>query len=170
MHPVALSPTLSTVANAIGYEMLQDGREVTIVDGVETIHVSAEEAERCTRAAHRAIGAYLTGKRMKTVAIIGSTVFRDAHIAAARVEELHGRLPMLSIAWVKSKDRSEDDEDERLTPALEARLDEIVNRRIDLADEVLVINFGGYIGESTRGHIAYAEMCGKPIRYLEDNR
>lgn len=40
-------------------------------------------------------------------------------------------------------------------------------RKIDLANEVLVLNVGGYIGESTRNEIAYAEKTGKPVRYLE---
>jgi hypothetical protein len=40
-------------------------------------------------------------------------------------------------------------------------------RKIDLADEVLVLNIGGYIGESTRNEIAYATAHGKPVNYLE---
>lgn len=168
INPVEVSPGLSKVANAIGFEIFQDGREVTVVDGVERIHVSPEEEARCVRAAHRAIGVYLSGRHMRTVAIIGSTLFRDAHLEAARIEEMHGNLPLLSIAWVKSKDAYEDQLDERLSSTLRDRLDEIVDRRIDLADEVLVINTGGYIGESTRRHIAYAEMSGKPIRYSFD--
>ena len=41
-------------------------------------------------------------------------------------------------------------------------------RKIDLADEVLVLNVGGYIGESTRSEIEYAQKKSKHIRYLED--
>lgn len=40
-------------------------------------------------------------------------------------------------------------------------------QKIDLADEVLVLNLGGYIGESTRNEIAYATKTGKPVKYLE---
>jgi hypothetical protein len=46
-------------------------------------------------------------------------------------------------------------------------LDELHKHKIDLADEILVINVGGYIGESTRGEIAYARSRGKAISYLE---
>lgn len=46
-------------------------------------------------------------------------------------------------------------------------LDELHKRKIDLADEVLVLNVGGYIGDSTRSEIEYAEALGMPIRYLE---
>lgn len=41
-------------------------------------------------------------------------------------------------------------------------------RKIDLADRVLVINVGGYIDDSTRKEIAYAEKIGKRVEYLED--
>jgi hypothetical protein len=39
--------------------------------------------------------------------------------------------------------------------------------KIDLADEIFVINIGGYIGDSTRREIAYANYRGKSITYLE---
>lgn len=48
-----------------------------------------------------------------------------------------------------------------------AELDDLHKRKIDLADEVLVLNCDGYIGESTRSEIEYAEKLGKPVRYLE---
>jgi hypothetical protein len=47
-------------------------------------------------------------------------------------------------------------------------LDELHKRKIDLADEVFVINVGGYIGESTRAEIEYAEWAGRPIKFLEN--
>jgi hypothetical protein len=46
-------------------------------------------------------------------------------------------------------------------------LDALHMCKIDMADEVLVINIGGYIGESTSREIAYAKLRGKKIRYLE---
>jgi hypothetical protein len=46
-------------------------------------------------------------------------------------------------------------------------LDELHKRKIDLADEVFVLNVGGYIGQSTRGEIEYAEKIGRPVSYLE---
>lgn len=47
------------------------------------------------------------------------------------------------------------------------KLDELHLRKIDLADEVCVLNVGGYIGESTRKEIEYAKSLNKPIMYLE---
>lgn len=46
-------------------------------------------------------------------------------------------------------------------------LDEVHLRKIDLADELLVMNINGYIGESTKKEIEYAKMKGKTITYLE---
>lgn len=50
---------------------------------------------------------------------------------------------------------------------VEGVLDELHLRKIDLADEVLVVNKGGYIGERTRIEIDYAVRHGKPVRYME---
>ena len=46
-------------------------------------------------------------------------------------------------------------------------LDDMHKRKIDMADEIFVIDVGGYIGESTRSEIEYARTNGKPVRYLE---
>jgi hypothetical protein len=48
-----------------------------------------------------------------------------------------------------------------------AKLDDVHKRKIDMADEIYVINVGGYIGSSTRSEIEYAKANGKGIRYLE---
>lgn len=50
---------------------------------------------------------------------------------------------------------------------IKTMLDELHKRKIDLSDEILVLNVGGYIGESTRSEINYAEAHGKPVKYLE---
>ena len=46
-------------------------------------------------------------------------------------------------------------------------LDDMHKRKIDMADDIFVINVGGYIGSSTRSEIEYAKAAGKSIRYLE---
>jgi uroporphyrinogen-III decarboxylase len=46
-------------------------------------------------------------------------------------------------------------------------LDEMHRQKIDMANEIYVINFGGYIGESTKYEIEYAKAKGKKIYYLE---
>jgi len=49
-----------------------------------------------------------------------------------------------------------------------AKMDELHLRKIDLADEIFVINVNGYIGKSTAREIAYAQKLGKTIKYLEN--
>lgn len=46
-------------------------------------------------------------------------------------------------------------------------VDEVHLRKIDLSDELLIINIGGYVGESTKHEIDYALSQGKPVLYLE---
>ncbi len=47
-------------------------------------------------------------------------------------------------------------------------LDDMHKRKIDMADEILVINVDGYIGESTKSEIEYAKRTGKKVNYLEN--
>jgi hypothetical protein len=50
---------------------------------------------------------------------------------------------------------------------LKHQLDELHKRKIDLADQVLVLNVGGYTGPSTRAEISYARRTGTPVTFLE---
>ena len=50
-----------------------------------------------------------------------------------------------------------------LTDAEKAKLDELHLRKIDMADQVYVVNPGNYIGESTRREIEYALSKGKAV-------
>ena len=47
-------------------------------------------------------------------------------------------------------------------------LDDMHKRKIDMADEIFVINVGGYIGESTKSEVEYAKLQGKKITFLEE--
>ena len=47
-------------------------------------------------------------------------------------------------------------------------LDEMHRQKIDMSDEIYVINVGGYIGESTKAEIEYANAKCKKISYLEN--
>lgn len=57
--------------------------------------------------------------------------------------------------------------DEAPTPEQKVVLDALHLRKIDLADRVLVVNPGGYVGESTRREIVYAEAAGKPVTFTD---
>lgn len=54
-----------------------------------------------------------------------------------------------------------------ITDEVKIMLDDIHKRKIDLSDEIFVINKNGYIGSSTKSEIEYAIKTGKKIRYLE---
>ncbi len=53
---------------------------------------------------------------------------------------------------------------------LKERLDELHKRKIDLADEILVLNVDDYIGESTRSELDYARAHGKRVRWLTQSQ
>lgn len=46
------------------------------------------------------------------------------------------------------------------------QMDALHLRKIDVSDEVFVVNINDYIGESTAREIAHAERTGKPVRYF----
>lgn len=96
----------------------------------------------------------------RIVCLCGSTRFGAEFAAANYRETLAGKI-VLSIGCVTTSDK-----DLGITPEQKTMLDELHKRKIDLADEVLVLDVGGYVGPSTRGEIVYAEQRGKPIRYL----
>lgn len=56
---------------------------------------------------------------------------------------------------------------EAITTEQKIALDALHLRKIDLADRVLVVNPGGYVGESTSREIAYARAAGKPVSFTD---
>ena len=97
------------------------------------------------------------------ICLCGSTRFMDAFHAAGWHYTLEGYI-VLTVGVCK---HAEDHGGEALGQEVAEQLDELHLRKIDLADCVLVLNVGGYIGESTAKEIAYAEDTGKSIMYLE---
>ncbi len=98
------------------------------------------------------------------VCLCGSTRFVEEFNRQRKTLTYAGQI-VLSIEIVTTQARGADPQ--HADPALKACLDELHKRKIDLADYVLVLNIGGYIGESTRSEIAYAAATGKPVCYLE---
>ncbi len=103
-------------------------------------------------------------ERPKIVCLCGSTRFMDTFFQAGWSETLHGHI-VLSVGVAKHGPT--DHVGESLGVETVQMLDELHWRKIDLADEVLVLNVGGYIGFSTRREIEYAESTGVPVRYWE---
>jgi len=52
------------------------------------------------------------------------------------------------------------------TSEYKIKADDLHKRKIDMADEVHILDVGGYIGDSTRSEIEYAESINKPVKYL----
>src|SRR6266496_3782229 len=94
----------------------------------------------------------------KVTCLCGSTRFYDAFREANLRETLAGRI-VLSIGCDFKSDG------DLIAAGTLGRDPGQVKR--DLDDDVLVLNVGGYIGESTRGEVEYALAHGKPVRYLE---
>lgn len=102
-------------------------------------------------------------EKPKIVVLCGSTRFMYTFHDAGWEETLKGNI-VLSVGVVTTSSGSHSGE--ALGSDTVEMLDELHWRKIDLADEVLVLNVDGYIGYSTQREIEYAEMIGKPIRYL----
>jgi hypothetical protein len=116
----------------------------------------------------RAHAALLAEPRPPVVCLCGSTRFYDEFRRANLRLTLAGQI-VLSIGCDTRSDGDLAAAGELGTdlPDLKARLDALHKRKIDLADYVLVLNVGGYIGASTRSEIAYAAAARTPVTYLE---
>lgn len=99
------------------------------------------------------------------VAICGSTRFMPEMAEADLRETAAGRIVVKPGCDMKSPHPLWANPAE--AEALKARLDDLHRAKIRLADEVLVVNPGSYIGSSTVREVAYARQLGKPVRWLE---
>jgi hypothetical protein len=104
----------------------------------------------------------------KVITLCGSTTFE------AEFAEVNQRLTMdgcvvISLGMFSLPDRP--DYDRTADSAdLKERLGALHFQKIRMADEVYIVDPGGYVGEATRREIAYAESLGKPVRYLSRER
>ena len=104
----------------------------------------------------------------KVITLCGSTRFKDAFMEAQKRLTLEGNI-VISVGLFGHAGDSEvwENMDEGTLTRTKEMLDDMHKRKIDMADEIYVINVGGYIGDSTRSEIAYAQATGKGVRYLE---
>lgn len=98
----------------------------------------------------------------KVITLCGSTKFKEQYLEAQKRLTLEGNIVISVGLFGHSGD------DEVWNEGTKTMLDEMHKRKIDMADEIFVVNVGGYIGESTRSEIQYAIESGKDVRYLED--
>lgn len=100
--------------------------------------------------------------KYKVITLCGSTKFKEQYLEAQKRLTLDGNIVISVGLFGHSGD------DEVWTEGTKAMLDDMHLRKIDMADEIFVINVGGYVGESTRSEIEYARQNGKAVRYLEN--
>jgi hypothetical protein len=99
------------------------------------------------------------------ICLCGSTQF-TAIFNYWRKKLSYERKIVLSIGITRAP--TEKTDPQFANPELKAVLDELHLRKIDLADEVMVLDVDRYIGESTAKEIAYAKKQGKRITYLSE--
>jgi hypothetical protein len=107
------------------------------------------------------------GTRPEIVVLCGSTRFYDAFQQANYDLTMAGKIVLSVGFYPYAKAEHGHGEGVGHDSAEKIALDELHKRKIDLGDWVLVLNVGGYIGESTRSEVEYAEKLGKRIDYLE---
>lgn len=107
-------------------------------------------------------------KNYKVITLCGSTRFKDEFMKVQKDLTLKGNI-VISVGLFS---HSGDDEvwenmDEVTLTKTKEMLVDMHKRKIDMADEIFVINVGGYIGDSTKSEIEYAIKTGKKVNYLE---
>ena len=98
------------------------------------------------------------------VCLCGSTRFMDTFNEVGWQKTLDGEI-VLSVGASKYLPYAHGAE--FIGEEVAEALDELHKRKIDLADYIMVLNVGGYIGDSTRSEIEYAESLNMRVDYLE---
>jgi hypothetical protein len=98
----------------------------------------------------------------KIITLCGSSRFKDEYNKIFEKLTLSGNIVLSVGVFNHSSDESIE-----FDSKTKEMLEDIHLRKIDISDEIFVINKDGYIGESTLNEINYAKSIWKPIRYLE---
>ena len=105
------------------------------------------------------------------ITLCGSTRFRDQFMDAQKRLTLEGNIVISVGLYGHSGDEEVwEGMDEGTLTRTKEMLDDMHKRKIDMADEIYVINVGDYIGDSTKSEIAYAKAHGIKVNYLEPHK
>ena len=106
--------------------------------------------------------------KYKVVTLCGSTRFKEEFMRVQKELTLKGYI-VISVGLFGHSGDNEvwENMDEGTLTKTKEMLDDMHKRKIDMADEIFVINVDGYIGDSTRSEINYALVHGKKVNYLE---
>ena len=106
--------------------------------------------------------------KYKVITLCGSTRFKDEFLKVQKDLTLKGNI-VISVGLFGHSGDNEvwENMDEGTLTKTKEMLDDMHKRKIDMSDEIFVINVNGYIGESTKSEIEYASKLRKKINYLE---
>lgn len=90
---------------------------------------------------------------MDIVTICGSMRFYNEMLAAAAQLTREGAIVLMPFLLKGGSDGNS--------------LDELHRQKIELAQRIIVVCPGGYIGQSTQNEIAFAEARGKSVSYFK---
>ncbi|MDD4137945.1 MAG: hypothetical protein PHT99_08665 [Methanoregula sp.] len=100
----------------------------------------------------------------KVITLCGSVKFWDEYRKWNAILTLQGNI--VFSCGLSLKEGYEDIIHDLPLDDVKKDLDFIHLRKIDLSDEIFVLNVGGYIGDSTKREIEYATAKGKAVRHL----
>ena len=100
--------------------------------------------------------------KYKVITLCGSTKFKDDFLREQKRLSLEGNIVISVGLFGHSGD------DEVWSDGVKEMLDDMHKRKIDMADEIFVINKGGYVGASTKAEIEYAHSTNKKVVYMEN--
>jgi hypothetical protein len=104
----------------------------------------------------------------KIVCLCGSTRFSATFREANLRETLAGNIVLTVGCDTKSDTDLFGGKLPEEQTAIKTRLDALHFRKIELANEVLILDVDGYIGDSTRRELNHAHELGKSIRFWSD--
>ena len=96
--------------------------------------------------------------KRKIITLCGSTRFKDIFHKVAGEYTLMGYIVLMPHCYYENNAR----------PDLKDVLVDVHRDMIEMSDEILVVNPDGYIGESTREEIKWAQALGKVIKYYQE--
>jgi hypothetical protein len=99
---------------------------------------------------------------MKVITLCGSTKFKEQFEKANAYHTLQGNI-VISLGFF------EQSEGIKITQEQAELLEEIHYKKINMSDEIFVIDVNGYMGESTKKEIEYAKQQGKLVSYYSES-
>ena len=107
--------------------------------------------------------------KYKVITLCGSTRFKEQFLTVQKQLTLEGNIVISVGLFGHSGDHEVwENMDEGTLTKTKEMLDDMHKAKIDMADEIFVINVGGYIGDSTKSEIEYAKLHGKKVVFLEE--